>query len=128
LLVCVNVANLQQVKLEARRREFAVRAALGASRARLMRQALMESLIVAVGAGGLGFALAPLFVRPLLAFVPAKHLPWLSVSTDLTVLLASAGITSIVTVLAGVLPALRGIRLDLTTALAQAGRSTIARV
>ena len=46
----------------------------------------------------------------------------------LTVLLASAGITSIVTVLAGVLPALRGIRLDLTTALAQAGRSTIARV
>jgi putative ABC transport system permease protein len=126
LLVSVNIANLHLAGVEARSRELAVRAALGASRGRLIRQALMESLLVALAAGALGFALAPFCVMLLLTFVPADHLPWLSVSTDRTVLLAAIGFTSLVTLLCGVLPALRGTRLDLSTILGRGSRTTTA--
>jgi putative ABC transport system permease protein len=126
LQVSVNIANLHLAGVEARGRELAVRAALGASRWRLIRQALMESLLVVLAAGALGFALAPFGVRLLLAFVPSERLPWLSVSTDMTVGLAAIGLMSVVTVLAGLLPAWRGTRLDLSTILARGTRTTAA--
>ena len=121
LLVSVNIANLQLVKLEARRREFAVRAALGASRTRLIRQALMESLLVALVAGSLGLVLAPFLVRLLLALVPSQQIPWLSVPTDLRVLAASALVTCAVMVLAGLLPASRSVQTDVASGLARGG-------
>ena len=128
LLVCVNVANLKLVRLEARRHEFAVRAALGASRARLIRQAVTESVLLALAAGALGFVLAPLCVRGLLAFVPPEQLPWLRVSTDCHhARWPRSVLASLITVLAGVLPALRGMRPDLSSALARGGRGAAAR-
>jgi putative ABC transport system permease protein len=123
LLVSVNIASLQLVKLEARRREFAVRAALGASRTRLVRHALAESVLVALASGLLGLALAPLFVDLLLAFVPSQQIPWLAVPTDLRVLVASAAVTCTVLAIAGVLPASRGVQVDVATALARGGRT-----
>jgi predicted permease len=123
LLVSVNVANLQLVRLEARRRELAVRAAIGASRARLVRQVVMESALIALAAGGLGLALAPVCVRLVLAFVPAQQVAWLSVPIDVRVLLLSAGLTGAVLVVAGLLPASRGVRIDVASVLALGGRS-----
>jgi putative ABC transport system permease protein len=123
LLVSVNVANLQLVRLEARRRELAVRAAIGASRAELVGQVLIESALIAVTAGALGLVLAPFCVRLVLAFVPAQQVEWLSVPIDVRVLLVSAGLTSAVLAIAGLLPALRGTRVDVAQALALGGRS-----
>ena len=128
VLVSVNVANLTLVRLEGRRHEFAVRAALGASQARLLFQALTESVIVAVAAGAAGLMIAPLVVRALLAFVPVDELPWLRVSTDVTMLLGAIGAAGAITVLAGVLPALRGVRADLSSTLARAGRGSPAPI
>jgi putative ABC transport system permease protein len=121
LLVSVNIANLQLVRLEARRRELAVRAALGATRARLLRQALMESLLLAAPSGCLGLLLAPPCVRLLLAFVPSEQVPWVSVPTDVSVLLVSAAVTCAVMAIAGLIPASRGVQVNVASALARGG-------
>jgi len=121
LLACVNMANLQLTRLEARRKEIAVRAALGAGRWRLSRQLLTESLLLALAAGGAGMLLAPAMVKLLLSFIPPQQIPWLSVTTDRTVLLVSVGITLFVALLSGLLPAYRAARVDLVRVLAGVG-------
>ncbi|MGH9934925.1 MAG: ABC transporter permease, partial [Blastocatellia bacterium] len=121
LLACVNLANLQLTRLEARRKEMAVRAALGAGRWRLSRQLLTESLLLALIAGGVGMLLAPAGVKLLLSFIPPQQIPWLSVTTDRRVWLVSAGITLLVALLSGALPAFRSARVDLVRDLAGAG-------
>ncbi len=119
LLACVNLANLQLVRLEARRKELALRAAVGAGRLRLARQLLAENLVlVGLGAGG-GLLLAPLGSRLLLSFVPAAEVPYLKVTTDAMVLAGFAGVTALVALLSGVLPALAASRVDLVRTLAQ---------
>ena len=83
LLIAVNLANLQLVRLDGRRHEFAVRAALGASRSRLIRQAVVESVAARRGRRPRSAcSLAPIAVRGLLAFVPAGELAWLDVRPD----------------------------------------------
>ena len=114
LLACVNIANLQLVRLEARRKELAVRAALGASRWRLLGQLMTESLLLVAAAGALGFWLAPAGVKLLLRLVPPEQISWLKIKTDTTVLLVSFGVTAATAVLAGLLPALKAARFDLT--------------
>jgi predicted permease len=121
LLACVNLANLQLTRLEARRKEMAVRAALGAGRWRLSRQLLTESLLLALIAGGVGMLLAPAGAKLLLSFIPPQQIPWLSVTTDRRVWLVSAGITLLVALLSGALPAFRSARVDLVRDLAGAG-------
>lgn len=121
LLVCVNIANLQLVRLEARRRELAVRAALGASRALLVRHAFVESALLGLVAGSLGLLLAPSCVRLLLMLVPSDQIPWLAVTTDARVLLVSAVLTCAVMVIAGVIPAARAVQIDVASALARGG-------
>jgi len=121
LLVCVNIANLQLVKVEARNREFAIRAALGGARWRLIRQLLMESALLALIAGCLGLLLAPVCARLLLAFVPTQRIPWLDVPMDQNVLLACAALTLAVTMVSGLAPAFRGVRLDLSSMLTRGG-------
>jgi predicted permease len=126
LLIAVNLANVQLVRLDARQHEFAVRSALGASRWRLIRQAMVESALLAAAAGGLGLLLAPLAVRGLLAFVPSGDLAWLDVRPGAPTLAAAIGLATLVALLAGVLPVLRGIRADLSATLARAVRGTAA--
>jgi putative ABC transport system permease protein len=126
LLIAVNLANLQLVRLDGRRHEFAVRAALGASRSRLIRQAVVESALLAAAAAALGLLVAPMAVRGLMAFVPAGELAWLEVRPDATMVLAAIAVAAGVTLLAGVLPVLRGLGADLSATLARAVRGTAA--
>jgi predicted permease len=118
VLSCISLANVQLTRWEARRKELAVRAALGARAWRLARQVLTENLALALAAGGLGMLLAPAGTRLLLSFVPPEQIPWLSVTTDRTVWLASGGLTLSVALLTGGLSALRAARADLAAVLA----------
>jgi len=78
LLLCINIGYLRRVQLEARRKEIALRGALGATRAGLVRQLFIETLLLFSAGGGLGVLLSPLGVRALLSLVPAGRKPWLT--------------------------------------------------
>jgi predicted permease len=108
LLACANVANLMLVRSVGRRREIAIRLSLGASRWRLVRQFLVESLLLAL-AGGAVAMLITLWTRgSLMKFLPAMDAPLaLDVSVDRTVLLATLAISVFTGIVFGILPALR---------------------
>jgi len=108
LLACVNVANLLLVRSFARRREIAIRLSMGASRWRLLRQLLIESLILSLAGGLLAMETTLWTSGTLMRFVPPVDLPInLAVQTDRTVLLATLAISIFTGVLFGALPALR---------------------
>jgi predicted permease len=107
LIACVNVANLMLARGAARQRELAIRRALGAGRARLIRQLLSESLILAVSAGGAGLLLAVAGVD-IIARLGNVHLPLQSrIAVDGTVALFALGLSVATSLLFGLLPALR---------------------
>ena len=123
LIACANVANLLVVRAAARSRELAVRAAIGASRAQLVRQMLAESLVIAAVGTGLGLILARWGVDALLAIAP-KDLPRLdAVAIDGRVLAFAVAAGVVTAVLCGLLPALRASRADVMDVLRAAGRS-----
>jgi predicted permease len=110
LIACVNLANLQLARAVNAERETAVRAALGASRGRLLMSRLAESLVLALVGGAAGVALAFLGVRVLLALVPANVPRLDEVHVNTPVLLFAAGLSIAAAVLFGILPALRSLR------------------
>jgi predicted permease len=113
LVACTNVANLLLARSAGRTREFAVRAALGASRARMMRQLLTESALLALAGGVLGLGLAKLGISVVLATVPATLPRSESIGVNLPVLLFAFSISLAVGILFGLAPALKSSRIDL---------------
>src|SRR5438105_2058165 len=123
LIACANVANLLLVRASARERELAVRAALGGSPWRLVRQMFAESLLLAAGGAVLGLALAQLGIRLLVVLAPS-NLPRLdTVSLDPLVLGFTIACAMTSALLFGVVPALRAARPDLADVLRAAGRT-----
>ena len=112
-IVCVNVTNLMLARSAQRRGEFAMRAALGAGRMRLARQVLIESLTLALAGGVLGMFVAEVAIRAIVALSPPELPRAGAIRLDGTVFAFGFVITTIVGVLAGILPAIGAIGHDL---------------
>ncbi len=125
LIGCVNIANLLLARASARSREIAVRTALGAGRARVLRQLLTESVVLA-GIGGIfGVALSYAGVKALVAAAPAGAPRLAEVGIDPAVLTFAAAVTGLAGVLFGLAPALHMAREHLALALKASGRGTV---
>jgi predicted permease len=128
LIACANVANLLLVRGSSRRKEIAVRLALGASRGRLIRQLLTESVLLAAAGGALGILFA-LWIKDGLLMVSewaGREMLDLDPQLDLRVLGFTLGLSFLTGLIFGLLPALRTTDLDLTPALKDSGRSSSA--
>ena len=122
LVACVNVANLMLARATSRQKEFALRAALGASRWRIMRQLLFESLLLSVIGGTLGFLVSLWALRLLLRSIPINLPFWMNFGIDLRVLGFTAAITLLTGLVFGTVPALQSSRVDLNDNLKEGGR------
>jgi putative ABC transport system permease protein len=120
LIACANVANLTLARMLGRDRELAMRAALGAGRARLVRQLLTESTLLAVAGGVIGIVFAWVTIGMLTRFVGRFTSRTGEIEIDFLVLLFTLGVSIVTGVLFGTLPAL-GSRVDLVSALKQGG-------
>ena len=123
LIACANVGNLLLARATSREREIAIRAALGAGRARLIRQMLIESLLLAA-AGGLGGTFLALWGTNLLMFfLPPAHLPiGLPLGVDGSVLAFTLILSAVAGIIFGLAPAWKGSRTDLNQSLKDGGR------
>jgi predicted permease len=108
LLACANVANLMLVRSVTRRREIAIRMSLGASRWRLVRQFLVESVVLALAGGAIAMFATVWTSGSMMRFVPQTDFPiHLSIQADRTVLIAALVISLLTGIVFGILPALR---------------------
>src|SRR5262249_22589142 len=130
LIACVNIANLLLARAATRRKEIAVRLAVGAGRFRLIRQVLTESVLLAALGGGAGLIFAHWFSQALLVYLPRENRLALDITLDARVLGFTIAVSVLTGLLFGLAPACQATKLDLTVSLkdqtgANAGRSRL---
>jgi predicted permease len=123
LIACVNVANLLLARSTSRQREFSVRAALGASQTRILRQLLTESVLLSLLGGGFGLILAKWGTTAALAAVPQTVPRAEEIGLNLQVLLFTLFISVLTGIVFGLLPAMRMSRSDISGRLKESGRT-----
>lgn len=124
LIACANIANLLLSRASVRQKEFAIRAALGATRFRLIRQLLTESLVLSFAGGLAGVAIAYLAVKAL-RVLGQGNIPRLNeVSIDVRVIIFTFAIAAVTGIIFGLAPALRASKVDLNDALKEGGRGS----
>jgi putative ABC transport system permease protein len=128
LIACANIANLLLARAATRQNEMAVRAAIGASRRRLVRQLLVESVMLSIAGGAAGLLAAVWAVRTINHALPPNTLPIPSVEMDATVFWFAVGSTIITGLLFGIAPAWRTAKFDLNVVLKQGGRGSASRM
>jgi len=124
LIACANVASLMLARAASREREFAIRAALGAKRIRIVWQMVAESLILSLAGGTLGLALARAGVRPLLMMVPGEFPRPEHVGLNSVVLLFTLGTSVVVGIVFGLIPAFKTWNANQQPSLQQGGRGS----
>ncbi len=124
LIACANFANLLLARSAARAREFAVRSALGASRARLLRQLLTESVLLSLAGAGLGLLISMVLLRSVLAAVPGILPRSENIGVNVHVLLFTLGVSIFVGILFGLAPALKSWNADPQASLKEGGRGS----
>src|SRR6195256_5168110 len=123
LIACANVANLLLARGAARQKEIAIRAAMGASRTRVLRQMLTESLLLSVIGGTAGLLLSIWLTDLLMSIVPEGAPRLGQVGIDYRVLTFALGVSALTGILFGIVPALQASKLDVTSALKEGGCS-----
>jgi len=126
LIACANVASLFMARAASREREFAIRTALGAKRARIVWQMITESVLLSLAGGGLSLALAKWGVRPVLAAVPGDFPRAVNVGLNPTVLLFTFSISIAMGMIFGFIPALKTWNANQQSALKAGGRGSTA--
>ena len=127
LIACVNVGNLLLARSTGRTREFAIRAALGAGRWRLLRQSLTESVLLSIVGGGLGLIVASWGTSLALRVLPTTIPRASEIKLDLRVVLFTIAVSLLSGIVAGLAPALKNSRRSLSETLKEGGRSASGR-
>ena len=123
LIACANVANLLLARSAARQKEIAIRAAMGASRSRVLRQMLTESLLLSIIGGIAGLLLSMWLTQVLMSMLPEGAPRLDQIGIDYRVLTFALGVSAVTGILFGIAPALQASKLDVTSSLKEGGRS-----